>query len=121
MHEAVAKYQRGEELSGAERELLTPTCAQPEKPSKEEIEAELQQHKDSIPEGWELTGTRMDDEFIYVTMKRECVDRKPTKTTVADKVRAALELFFVPGFNRERRVQYSSSRGIYSPIVPGAG
>lgn len=120
-HEAVAKYQRGEELSDSEVQLLTPACAQSQRPSKTEVEAEFDQHRQSIPEGWEVTGTRMDEDFIYVTMKRERVSKKPPTETVTGKIKAALQLFFAPGFKRESRVRYSDRLGTLSPIVPGAG
>ena len=121
-HEVIAKYQRGDDLDESERELVTPKCASlVHEQQSEDLDSEFARHADSIPEGWEVTNKRMDDEFIYVTIKH----RRKTRTSAADvmrkNIKKAVDLFFAPHFDREEHVQYWSRLGSLGPIVPGAG
>ena len=121
-HEVIAKYQRGDDLDESERELVTPKCASlVHEQQSEDLDSEFARHADSIPEGWEITNKRMDDEFIYVTIKRERSTRKSAEATVLKKVKNALDLFFAPEFKRDERVRYTDRLGSLSSAMPGAG
>jgi hypothetical protein len=121
-HDAAAKYQRGDDLDEVERELLTPKCeALVREQSHIDVEAEFKRHADTISEEWEVTGKRLDDEFIYVTMKRKRLTRTSPELTVVKKIKKAIDLLFAPDFPRECRVQTWNRSGTLSPINPGAG
>ncbi len=120
-HEVIAKYQRGDDLDEAERELLTPKNIQPIRPDKKKEKAELDEHQKTIPEGWEVANRRVDDEFVYFTIKRERTAKIASIATVTKRVAKALDQFFAPDFNRKSRVQVWDRLGTLSPIFPGAG
>lgn len=118
-HEAIDAYQNGETLDAGQRDLLTPQCHDLVKDeSKQALQAEFEEHEGSIPDGWEVTGKRQDDDYIYVTMRRERVTQSQPTETAASKVKKALAQFFKPGFDRNFRIRWDQL-GTLAPIVRG--
>lgn len=119
-HHAIDAYQSGDPLSDEQRDLLTPQCRDlVADESKTALQNEFKRHKGSIPDGWEVTGKRQDDDYIYVTIRRERVTNSKPVETAAAKVKKALAQFFNPGFDRDFRVRWDQL-GTLSPIVRGA-
>jgi len=119
-HEAIQVYQNGEYLNDEQRALLTPQCHDLiSVESKLALQAEFKEHKDAIPEGWEVTGKRQDDDYIYITIRRERVIKSKPAETAAAKVKKVLAQFFKPGFDRDLRIRWDQL-GTLSPIVRGA-
>ncbi|MFY0661459.1 MAG: hypothetical protein JXR15_13280 [Shimia sp.] len=119
-HDAIEAYQNGGSLDEDQRALLTPQCSELVKDERRNaLDAEFEQHEGSIPEGWEITGKRQDDDFIYVTIRRERVTKSQPEETAASKIKKALAQFFKPGFDRDFRVRWDQL-GTLSPIVRGA-
>jgi hypothetical protein len=119
-HDAVETYQNGSSLDENQRALLTPQCSELVKDErKNALDAEFEKHEGSIPEGWEVTGKRQDDDFIYVTIRRERVTKSQPEETAASKVKKALAQFFKAGFDRDFRMRWDQL-GTLTPIVRGA-
>lgn len=65
--------------------------------------------KASLPEGWNVTETTADDEFVYVTMKRrrevvaaERPSRETTREGIVEQVKQAFEAYRRDFLNRTR-------------------
>jgi hypothetical protein len=118
-HRAIEKYQRTGKI---DEELLTPKCAKLiGQEHKADTEAEFEAVKDTLPEGWEVSGKRMDDEFIYVTLKRQrAIKSKSPSDRVNAKILKTLDMFRAPTFDRQDRVDLCGRLGSLSPINPGA-
>lgn len=119
-HAAIAKYQTGDELDEVERALLSPRCdklVQGDK--KEETEVEFDHHVDKLPQDWEVTGKRIDKDYIYITIRHAREVVSASKVAVKQKVEKALDRFFAPDFDRQSRIRWDQL-GTLSPIIPGA-
>ena len=120
-HHAIKKYQQSGKIDD---ELLTPKCAQLIDQERKAItEAEFDSVEDTLPlsEGWEKCGQRVDDEFIYVTFKRQrAIKGKSPSDRVKAKIVKALDLFRAPTFDRQDRVDLCGRLGSLCPINPGA-
>lgn len=113
---AIEKYQRGDDLDANERNDLTPDCARFEREQlKDEKDAEFEAVKGDIPEGWETTAHRVDDHFIYVTIRRERTRPASTPQPIRKRIDALLEGFFRPDFDREGRVQLWDRKASLQP------
>ena len=120
-HEAIAKYQQGDDLDEAERALLTPKCDRLARDLlKADADAEYEAVKETLPAGWEATGHRCDDDFIYVTIRRERVRKASPEESIRKKIQRVLNLFFAPDFDRQGRVQLWDRLGTLGPINPAA-
>ena len=71
--------------------------------------------KTSLPEGWSVTETTADDEFVYVTVrcKRTVVaperpEREETRARIVDRVRQAFETYRLDFMNRPQPIRFSA-------------
>lgn len=118
-HRAVEHYQKTGEIDD---DLLTPLCA---KQLKQEVradaEAEFEAVKNDLPAGWDAISHRIDDEFIYVTLRRERSLRAvPPRQRLKERIAKVLDHFRQPTFERHGRAQLWDRLGTLSPIQRGA-
>jgi hypothetical protein len=118
-HRAIEIYQQTGEI---DEELLTPKCVKlVGQEGQADTEAEFEAVSDTLPESWEVIDKRVDDEFIYVTLKRQrTIKVDHPSNRVKSKIRQVLDLFRGPAFDRQDRVQLWDWLGSLSPINPGA-
>ncbi|AXI55003.1 hypothetical protein C1J05_11325 [Sulfitobacter sp. JL08] len=124
-HKAIEKYQAGENLSDDERELLTPKCTHLESDQrKTDTQTEFERHSQTFEglekQGWEVEDKRVDDGYLYVTIKQKAVKTQAVVERVSKKIAEALALYFAPSFERISRVPRHHLASL-SPINPGAG
>lgn len=118
-HRAIGAYQETGEID----EILTPDCDKlVADERKKDVRAEFDEVEVTLPDGWEECGKRVDDDFLYVTMRRRRSPNKaePPAERVKSKVAKALDLFRAPTFDRRNRIQLPDRLATMSPINPGA-
>ena len=125
-HDAIAKYQRGDELDDDEREILTPECRHLVGDQRQvDVENQFKKHAKAIKkleaDNWKVEDKHIKDGCLYVTIKQELVKHIPTEIKVAKKIAKAMAKFFAPDFERQERVQFWNRLGSLNPINPGAG
>lgn len=121
--EAITRYQETGEIN----EILIPSCETLEKAeAKAERDAEIEAVSSelAVPKDWEVDRRRVDDNYVYVTLKRKrenVSDGRPVDR-VSKKVQKVIELFRSPDFDRKQRIQFWNSRfrASIQPIIPAA-
>lgn len=67
---------------------------------------------ETLPQGWEIAGTRADDEFVYVTIKRPravAAAERPSREKIVEKVRKAFETYRLDFLNRVRPIPMTAA------------
>lgn len=124
-YDAMAKYERGDDLN-AEQELLTPEFSNlVTEQRKADLEDQFDAHREVFgrlsDDGWETENKRIEDGFLYVTVKRAVEVAEAPESKVATKVAKALAKFFAPSFDRGERVHMWDRLASLQPLNPGAG
>ena len=125
-YEAMAKYERGEDLDGDEQKLLTPEFSGLViDQRKADVEIQFEEHQSAFEkleaDGWETENKRIEDGFLYVTVKRAVEVVAAPEAKVAKKVAKAIAKLFSPDFDRAERVHMWDRRASLRPLNPGAG
>lgn len=125
-YEAMAKYERGEDLDGDEQKLLTPEFSSlVSDQRKADVESQFEEHQGAFDkleaDGWETENKRIEDGFLYVTVKRVVEVVAAPEAKVAKRVAKAIAKFFSPDFDRAERVHMWDRRASLRPLNPGAG
>lgn len=122
-YEAISRYQETGEID----EILIPSCEAIERAEVEadrNAEIEAVSSELSIPDDWQVERKRVDDEYVYVTLKRKrenVLDGRP-EDRARKKIQKVIDLFRSPDFDREQRIQFWNSRfrANIQPIIPAA-
>lgn len=125
-YEAMAKYERGDNLDADERSLLTPEFSNlVNDQRKADVESQFEEHEDVFEkleaDDWSIEKKRVEDGFLYVTVKRAVEVITTPEVKVAKRVAKALAKFFSPDFDRAERVHMWDRRASLRPLNPGAG
>lgn len=125
-YEAMAKYERGDELDADEQGLLTPKFSKlVTDQRKADVESQFEEHHSAFEQleadDWSIEKKRVEDGFLYVTVKRAVEVVAAPETKVAKRVAKALAKFFSPEFDRAERVHMWDRRASLRPLNPGAG
>lgn len=125
-YDAMAKYERGDDLDAEEQKLLTPEFSSlVSDQRKADVESQFEEHQSAFEklaaDGWETENKRIEDGFLYVTVKRVVEVVAAPEAKVAQRVAKALAKFFSPDFDRTERVHMWDRRASLRPLNPGAG
>ncbi|AUH34678.1 hypothetical protein [Paracoccus tegillarcae] len=125
-YEAMAKYERGDELDAQEQGLLTPKFSSlVNEQRRADIESQFEEHEGAFEkleaDDWSIERKRVEDGFLYVTVKRAVEVVVAPDTKVAKRVAKAIAKFFSPDFDRAERVHMWDRRASLRPLNPGAG
>lgn len=105
---AVEQYQESGEIA----DILLPNTDKLSKAEDARLASnEVKEIELPLPDGWEVTGRRADDEYIYLTVR--CA-RPASSIEVPERIEAAVTkafgMYSEPGFDRQSRVQASLRR-----------
>lgn len=125
-YEAMAKYESGDELDADEQNLLTPDFSKlVTDQRKADVESQFEEHQGAFEkleaDDWSIEKKRVEDGFLYVTVKRAVEVVAAPEVKVAKRVAKAFAKFFSPDFDRAERVHMWDRRASLRPLNPGAG